>query len=1084
MNEFSRVIVPPLGSSATILTALDFWADLQPDEPLYTFLDRDGSTLDAHGYAGFRARVDAIAQHLLQGPADYGDRVLLAYQPGLEIIAALFACAKVGLIGVPTAPLSSHDLQAWLFRIDHVSSDSGAALVLMCTETRDILDKALARNTDAVAREMAERFLEIPSLVTTELAALDTSPAMSRPNPVVFIQYTSGSTSEPKGVAVTHANLLANCAQVVDHPKPVAVTWLPQHHDMGLIGYYIFIALTGGRTYGFSPKTFIQRPMLWLETISKHGATASSVPNFALELCLHERRVPTEELRRFDLSSLRFLMAAAEPISADVFSAFLRKFRPCGLNPEGFFVAYGLAEFTLAVTNYGRDFLTVDRRHLAQGAVRTVERTGGVANAVRLMSCGRALGDTDIRIIDPDRHEPVGEDRTGEVWIAGAARSDGYWNRPEQSSETFEARIFGDTQTRPYLRTGDIGFLHGGELYICGRIKDLIIVRGQNIYPQDIETVVQDASPLIRRNCVAAFSGDLGAEGDITVVAEVARLAEIPEEAEIVRAVRDALQIPIARVVFVAPHSVAKTSSGKIRRAQTRTLLNTGALTIVRDARQSAIPVGEGQTTDIYELEVLKERYSLTGNEDFTLFDAGIDSLDLVIFLNWLKDSLADQGADDLSDRVSARLLGAISIRQMFQIAGLFAKDPATATEQIGQFLDSAYQTRLAEERQLMQADRAYAAPAEGAATGTPTTDDVLITGGSGFLGPFLLESLLRQTTHRLRVLVRGSSDAHAMDRLRKAYRENIHDPSARTAFEERVEVMCGDLEAPRFGLAPGMWERLREEIATIYHNGAIVNYLLDYKHMRGANVEGTSTILDLAMTGRRKVFNHISTTFIFGWATKDVLYETDRNEGMDHLDFGYSQSKWASEQAVFSAMQQGLDARVFRPALITPGLDGGGGNLDITIRLLSFMIKHAIGVNAKNQVSFMPADITANNIVAIAGQPDTLGGSFHVVRDSYETMPEITGLLGRKAGIVFDQFELPDFVPEVIRRCTRNDLLYPLLDFLVGSVDEISAMEFKLYESSSYKAARDASVHGRDDPPLDAVIDGILSFLRQRQIL
>ncbi|HLF35886.1 MAG TPA: SDR family oxidoreductase, partial [Cyclobacteriaceae bacterium] len=227
-----------------------------------------------------------------------------------------------------------------------------------------------------------------------------------------------------------------------------------------------------------------------------------------------------------------------------------------------------------------------------------------------------------------------------------------------------------------------------------------------------------------------------------------------------------------------------------------------------------------------------------------------------------------------------------------------------------------------------------------------------------------------------------------------------------------------------------------------------------------------------------------ISTTFIFGWATKDTLFETDTNHDLDLLDFGYSQTKWVSEQVVMNAMKRGLQARIFRPALITPAVNGGGNNFDISIRLLAFMIKHGIGVDTHNQVSFMPADTAANNIVAISNVPDTVGRTFHVTRDHYSSMMDITNCITRLTGKKFDLYKLKNFVPEVIKRCTKDDLLYPLLDFLVHSVDNISAMEFKRYDSSNYQQARNNSTWGLQDPSLEDTVHGILRFMHKNEIV
>ncbi|MDZ4779909.1 MAG: SDR family oxidoreductase, partial [Planctomycetia bacterium] len=263
------------------------------------------------------------------------------------------------------------------------------------------------------------------------------------------------------------------------------------------------------------------------------------------------------------------------------------------------------------------------------------------------------------------------------------------------------------------------------------------------------------------------------------------------------------------------------------------------------------------------------------------------------------------------------------------------------------------------------------------------------------------------------------------------------------------------------------------------------VNYLSTYAGLRGANVAGTNHVLKLAFDAGAREFNYISTTFVFGWARKSTLYETDRNDSMDRLDFGYSQSKWVAEQVVRDAARHGLRTRTFRPALITPSASGGGcSSFDIVIRLLAFMIKHGIAVDALNQVSFVPVDVTANNIVAIANQPDTIDRTFHVTRDEYANMVEVINIIHTRTGRTFEHFALRDFVPEVIRRCSRSDLLYPLLDFLIGSVENISAMEFKRYDNSSYRRARAATPWGRPDPSMDETVGGILAFMQRLAII
>src|ERR1700735_2629248 len=392
-----------------------------------------------------------------------------------------------------------------------------------------------------------------------------------------------------------------------------------------------------------------------------------------------------------------------------------------------------------------------------------------------------------------------------------------------------------------------------------------------------------------------------------------------------------------------------------------------------------------------------------------------------------------------------------------------------------------------AAEKQMMNNDRKliFEPPAPLPMPETPMLNHVLLTGGTGFIGPFLMKSLLEQTRAKIYVLVRSSDEKQGMQRLRAAM-ESMGPCAAglMEMFEARVIPVCGDLGHPKLGLTPDVWDFLANKIDTVFHNGATVNYLFNYDLMRDANVLGTNEVVRLAFEGRPKEFNYVSTTFVFGWAVKSVLYETDLNENMELLDFGYSQSKWVAEQVVVDARSRGLSARIFRPALVSPSVTGGGNNFDIAVRLVAFMVNHGIGVDTLNQVSFVPADIVANNIVAISTTPGTANKTYHVVRDDYSNMMDITGLITQSTGRQFEAFLLPDFVPELIRRCRKEDLLFPLLDFLVGSVDNISAMEFKRYESSTYQMARDASVWGKPDPSLEDTVNGILKIMYRKGII
>lgn len=1071
-------------SAASICRVLDAWVAAQPDRLLYAFLGDDGELLSEFTYSAFSARVDLIAGHLAAHPGlKPGDRLLLAYSPGLEIVCALFACARAGLVAVPCPPIGVHGARSTLHQIFHILQDCTASAILLDTAT----EQGLAAGLDELPAEQRQSLSSrVERILTDRLQGPAPAVPDREPHDIVFLQYTSGSTSQPKGVMVSHENLLHNRALVVDHDDLIGVTWLPQHHDMGLIGYYIYAALSGGTTYGLSPASFIRRPAIWLETISRYRATATSAPNFAFELCLQPHRLPDELVRQLDLRSLRFLMAAAEPIRVDTYHRFLQRFRPVGLDPKAYFVAYGLAECTLAVTNYGRAFASLDQRLLSRGIAKDIDSASEVLNVQHLMSCGRPLGDTHLAIVDPDTRLPVADDTVGEIWVAGKSVCRGYWGRPDRTRTDFRARLADGHDELPFLRTGDMGFLRGGELFVCGRRKDMIIIRGENHYPQDIERAVEEGSPLVHKGGVAAFEiADGVGDPIVVVVAEVRDPAALPEPRDLVRHVIESLAIRVSRLVFVPPRAVDKTSSGKLRRFSTRDRYLAGELPVIAACDFGGTAEDGPADGDLYELAQLRTRYGLTGKEEFTLFDAGIDSLDLVVILHWLKDALARHGAHAVSEMVDSSVLGMVTVRQIFEFGPLFEAAPGAAIAAIRGFLETSYREKLAEEQAMMQADRVLGfEPAIPAGPPPDRPEAVLLTGATGFLGPYLLRSLLEQTDARIIVLLRGPDEAAAMTRLRDHVRNLGEDTTWFKRAADRIVPVCGDISQPDLGLPPGRWTRLSEEVDAIYHGAALVNYLYDYRRMRSANVVGTEHMLRFAFAGHPKQFNHISTTFIFGWTVRDLAGEADRNQGMDKLTFGYSQTKWVSEQLVFDAQRKGLAVRVFRPALIGPSLAGGGTSLDITIRLLVFMIKHGIGVSSRNQVSLTPVDTVAHNLVALASMPDTLDGTFHLTRDSYERMSDLTDVLARRLSRPFELFDIHAFVSEVIRRCTRDDPLFPLLDFLIGAVDDLAAMEAKLYDNAGYRSARDRSEVGRADPSLEQVVDGILAFLQRQHLV
>jgi thioester reductase-like protein len=1075
---------------ASILDTLESLGDQHPHKVLYSYIDLNGEPIGGYSYESFLQRTKVIASHLRNGLGFVAqDRLLLAYPPGLEMICAFFACVRAGIIPVPVYPPSSRGFQAALYKMVHIAKDCQASGILTSKDYLGSLKTNLARSGVLASGVDVDYISGLRWVVTEDFVDTVSDVIPNGGSNILFLQYTSGSTRDPKGVMVTHENILHNCPLVIDHPAPVVVSWLPQYHDMGLIGCYLYPALTGGTTYGFSPTDFIQRPTLWFDAIKTYGASASAAPNFAYDYCLRAGRLSKESLETFDLSSLRLLMVAAEPVKPDTYTRFLQAFQRFGLRSESFFVAYGLAENTLAVSLGGRNIISVNKKAIALGKARLTTEVSEIGAATQIVSCGTPLPGLTVKIVDPEKHVALPPGRIGEIWIAGGSKCLGCWNNPELTLKLFHARLVdGSPSDDGYLRTGDMGFFHDGELFVCGRIKDMIILRGQNYYPQDIEAVVEKASGLIRNNCVVAFQINEESEPALGIVAEVKNPKALPDALKIAAAVRNCLNVEVALISFIAPRAIPRTSSGKIMRHKTKHMWLQGQFTLLSEfSREKDAGLSTSGSVGQSPFDVLKARYNLTGTESYNLIEAGLDSMDLVVFMHEIKELLKDKDADMLARQVDIGLVQRLSVAELFRLAEQLGHAPEEALVPLRRSLAAFREEQRAAEVLMMKNDTKlnFEPPVPASLRETQALNHVLLTGGTGFIGPFLMKSLLEQTRAKIHVLVRSSDEHQGKERLRAAMETIGRCPAElMQMFETRVLPVCGDLGQKDLGLTRGPWDFLANETDAVFHNGATVNYLLNYDRMRDANVGGTNEVLRLAFEGRAKSFNYVSTTFVFGWAVKKVLYETDSNENMELLDFGYSQSKWVSEQVVMDARSRGLVTRIFRPALVSPSISGGGNNFDIAVRLVAFMVNHGIAVDALNQVSFVPADITANNIVAISTTPGTANKTYHVTRDDYANMLDITNLITKATGRQFEVFSLPDFVPELIRRCSKEDLLFPLLDFLVGSVDNISAMEFKRYDSSEYQAARDASAWGKPDPSLEDTVNGILRFMQRKGII
>ncbi|WP_320068789.1 AMP-binding protein [Micromonospora sp. RTGN7] len=553
----------------TIAELLRSRAQHDPDRRGYTFLaDGDDERLElTYGAADVRAR--AVAAALRAGGARPGDRAVLLLPPGLDYVNAFFGCLYAGVIAVPVYPPDPFQLERTLPRLLGILRDAGPVVALTVSPVLGLLDELtrLAPELDALRWVAVD---EVP-----DDAAGDGPPPVD-PDATAMLQYTSGSTAQPKGVMLSHRNLLHNSGVIQrlfgTTPDSVGASWLPPYHDMGLIGGLLQPLYAGCPVVLMSPLHFLQEPARWLRAVDRFRVTVTGGPDFAYDLCA--RKAGPELLATVDLSSWRVAFNGAEPVRPGTLRRFAGTFGPSGFRAEAFLPCYGLAEATLIVSGAGgvsggpRTELTVDRTALS---LHRAEPPMDGVPPVTLTGCGRGAPDQRIAVVDPVTAAVCDADRVGEIWVSGPSVAGGYWHQPAETAEVFRARLAGEPDGPTFLRTGDLGFLRDGELVVTGRLKDLIIVRGRNHYPQDIEHTATRAHPVLRPGGAAAFlSGPEGSDQDLVVVLEVRRGTTDADVDEVASHVREAVAtehgLQVHTVVLVRSGGMPKTSSGKVQR--------------------------------------------------------------------------------------------------------------------------------------------------------------------------------------------------------------------------------------------------------------------------------------------------------------------------------------------------------------------------------------------------------------------------------------------------------------------------------------------------------------------------------------
>ncbi|HKY62241.1 MAG TPA: thioester reductase domain-containing protein [bacterium] len=980
-------------------------AEKSPERPAYIYLP-DGETTEiplGYGELDRRARAVAVALRAIAKP---GDRILLLYPPGPDFIVGLFACFYGGFTAVPLFPPEPERLAQTLGRFLACVSDSQAGVVL----------------SNRFVMSMKEMFFQFaPALGDLHwLGSDEVDEALARewrdpapePRDLALLMYTSGSTGEPKGVMLGHGSLLAQLEILAglyqgEHREEKGVTWAPPYHISGLtLGLLMPVYLESCNVF-FSPLLFLAQPLLWLKAITRHRARSSGAPNFAYDLCV--QRIGPEERVGLDLSCWQIALNGGEPVRAQTLRRFAEAFGPRGFRPEAFLPSYGLTE---------------------SGLMLTVGEPG-VAPSIRgsLVSCGRPLPEVDLRIVDPSTALAKAPGEVGEVWAAGPCMADGYWKREAESEKVFGARLANGEG--PFLRTGDLGLLKDGELFLNGRLKELIIVRGVNHYPLDLETTAERAHPALRGQAGAAFAME-GPEGEaVGLVFECAKEQASVHE-QILRNVREAIsldhQLRVAAFGLVKPGTLPRTVTKKVqRRAAGQAFLN-GGLELLAESRLRAeeeslasapaeriVPVDEGELKEW----VAQQMAAILGVRAWDL------DLDLPLPAYGL-DSLA---AVEFSSRVEKGLGVPFTVSELFEAASLRELLEGLAAKWRAGSSAASSPPDLAAEAVL---DPGIAV-APGSAKSFAEAKEIFLTGATGFLGAFFLRELLDRSHGRIHCMVRARDPVQGLKRIR----ENLEFFQLwRPEFVDRIVPVVGDLAKPRLGLSPEGFDRLAEQIDLVYHNGASVNFIYSYRDLKPTNVLGTQEVIRLAASRRPKALHHVSTIGIFplsGRQGSRAFSERDEPEDPRGLLNGYAESKWVAEKLVRQAALRGLPVAIYRPGEVLGESEAGmcRAKNDAYSHILKGGLLLGSAPVIRANFYAVPVDFVVKAAVYLSSQEGSLGRTFHLVGQPL-TAEGIFSLL-KDCGVLLRRLSYDDWLQELRALSAKlpKNPLAPLFPYL-----------------------------------------------------
>lgn len=991
-----------------------------------------------------------------------GKTVLLVYPPGVNYITAFFGCMYAGVLAVPVYPPKRNRSN---ISLQTIIASSKAEIALTDRKTLDRIINLFTKNN----------FLSNLDYVSTD--TIDAGyvsnwyyPDINQDS-LAYLQFTSGSTAFPKGVMLSHANLLSNLETIhrnFNHSvNSKGVIWLPPYHDMGLIGGILEPIYSGFSVVLMSPIAFLQKPVRWLNAISKYKATTSGGPNFAYDLCI--KKIDADEKSNLDLSTWNIAFNGSEKIQSETINRFVRTFGDCGFKRKSFFPCYGLAEASLYVS--GSNIVTKEPSDFEEKALEDNKyEINGVTEKMvhNVSSCGKLDPEQKVAIVDPKFMTRCKDGEVGEVWISGSSVAQGYWQLVEETERTFKARIKNEGETT-FLRSGDMGFVNDNELFIVGRIKDTILIRGKNYYPQDIEQIVKQTHvALLERGC-AAFGMEIEHEERLVVIHEVKReyIKKIDDLADdIVGAIRQVISenfnLDVFSIVLVKPGGISRTTSNKIQRFACRAKYSEGTIKAIyewnstkrleqnrnyirKTENYKSNEEFDGRQWKIKEFLVDKisqrqriKHTNIDRNKSFSWY--GIDSVESIELVTELEDMLKISLSPSIVwEYPSINLLSNYLLENVLSNSD-YALKTTDDTQTLIKDAELCSTVQPKKHYEDLDLDRA----------------NVFLTGATGFLGIHLLYEILSTTEAKVYCLVREANITLAtnkiIDLLKKHYLWNLQ-------FIDRIIPVIGELDRPNLGLSAEKYQDLSQKIDTIYHSGALLNFVYPYSFkLREINALGTEEILKLACANKTKIVNYISSVSVFEAADKSqkTISETDLLNDVNSLQLGYSKSKWVGEKLVLSAKERGLPIYIYRSPFISGHTRTGVWN---TNDFVCRFIKGCLQLGASPDINFLlniaPVDYISKAIVHISSRKDLIGKTFHLMNPNPIKWNDFCDII-REHSFSIDTIPFCKWKEQLkYNTRTSSNALYPLLPLFSSSYIENSSI-FKSYQEESFNVSQE----------------------------